>query len=61
MYQKEICRSFDEISETILLPTQTTEELIDLNHYVDNTEKVVFPQLDVKLVEAEKNVLFLLE
>ena len=61
MYQKEICRSFDEISETVLLPTQTTQELIELNQYVQKTEDVVFKELETKLLEAEKNVLFLLE
>ena len=61
LYQKEICRSFDEISETVLLPTQTTQELIELNQYVQRTEEVVFKELETKLLEAEKNVLFLLE
>ena len=61
VYQKEICRSFDEISETVLLPTQTTQELIELNQYVQKTEDVVFKELETKLLEAEKNVLFLLE
>ncbi|KAL5267409.1 hypothetical protein ACHWQZ_G004450 [Mnemiopsis leidyi] len=61
LYQKEICRSFDEISETVLLPTQTTQELIELNQYVQKTEEVVFKELETKLLEAEKNVLFLLE
>ena len=60
LYQKEICRSFDEISETALLPTTTTEELINQVEFIQNTEAKVFPELELKLKEAENNVLFLL-
>ena len=56
VYQKEICRKFDEVSDTALLPTTTTEELIELVTYVGKTEAEILPDLQVNQAVSNLSV-----
>ncbi|XP_063078071.1 dynein axonemal heavy chain 3 [Engraulis encrasicolus] len=58
---KSICHRFDEIVETITSVPNTTEELVDLNHFLKHTNEVTVHKLQDEIDEASNRLIFLLD
>ncbi|CAJ1083860.1 dynein axonemal heavy chain 3 [Xyrichtys novacula] len=57
---KEICQKYEEITEFIRQPCETTEMLVSVDHYIKNTREVTVHKLIDEVDEATHRLSFLL-
>ncbi|KAK9527005.1 hypothetical protein VZT92_015671 [Zoarces viviparus] len=56
-----ICQKYEEISETLKVIPETTEELVSLNQYIQKTKDVTIHKLIDEIEEARYRLTFLLD